>query len=70
MDADLQDPPELIPEMIQEWEKGYDDVYATRKTKRWRNMAKKNSHQLCTIKHYKSLLKNTNTKGYRETLDY
>lgn len=30
LDADLQDPPELIPEMIQHWEDGYDDVYARR----------------------------------------
>lgn len=28
LDADLQDPPELIEEMIFYWEKGYDDVYA------------------------------------------
>ena len=26
MDADLQHPPELIPEMISWWRKGYDDV--------------------------------------------
>ena len=31
IDADLQDPPELIPEMVQYWEQGYDDVYAKRK---------------------------------------
>ena len=30
MDADGQEPPELIPEMIKWWEKGYDDVYARR----------------------------------------
>jgi glycosyltransferase involved in cell wall biosynthesis len=33
IDADLQDPPELIPDMINLWEDGYDDVYA-RRTKR------------------------------------
>lgn len=27
MTADLQDPPELIPEMIRHWEKGYENVY-------------------------------------------
>ena len=26
IDADLQDPPELIPQMISYWEQGYDDV--------------------------------------------
>ncbi len=33
MDVDLQDPPELIPELISNWEKGYDVVY-TRRTNR------------------------------------
>jgi len=30
MDCDLQDPPELLPEMISKWEDGYDVVYARR----------------------------------------
>lgn len=30
LDADLQDPPSLIPSMLKEWEEGYDDVYAKR----------------------------------------
>lgn len=30
IDADLQDPPELIPEMVAHWREGYDVVYATR----------------------------------------
>lgn len=30
MDADLQDPPSLILEMIKYWEEGYEDVYAKR----------------------------------------
>lgn len=30
MDADLQDPPILIPDMLKYWEKGYQDVYAKR----------------------------------------
>ncbi len=33
IDADLQHPPTLIPEMIKWWEQGYDDVYAKRKTR-------------------------------------
>ncbi|MFI3278554.1 MAG: glycosyltransferase family 2 protein [Rikenellaceae bacterium] len=33
LDADLQDPPSLIPEMIAKWEEGYDDVYAKRKSR-------------------------------------
>jgi len=30
IDADLQDPPEVIPAMIEEWKKGYDVVYGKR----------------------------------------
>lgn len=30
MDADLQHPPTTIPEMLKEWEAGYEDVYARR----------------------------------------
>lgn len=30
MDADMQHPPELIPQMIEEWQKGYDVVYTIR----------------------------------------
>ena len=33
IDADLQDPPELIPEMLHWWEQGYEDVYARRKSR-------------------------------------
>lgn len=31
MDADLQHPPELIPKMLELWEKGFDVVYTTKK---------------------------------------
>lgn len=30
IDADLQDPPEILPNMIQKWREGYDVVYAVR----------------------------------------
>lgn len=30
IDADLQDPPELIPELVKYWQEGYDDVCAQR----------------------------------------
>lgn len=33
MDADLQHPPYVVNEMITKWEKGYDDVYAKRKSR-------------------------------------
>ncbi|WP_247739309.1 glycosyltransferase family 2 protein [Bacillus sp. 165] len=41
IDADLQDPPELIPEMIKYWEQGYDDVYAKRRTRSGETWLKK-----------------------------
>lgn len=43
MDADLQDPPEMIPQMIEEWEKGYDDVYARRLSRAGETWFKKES---------------------------
>lgn len=33
MDADLQHPPSLIPQMLELWEQGWDDVYAKRLTR-------------------------------------
>ena len=33
IDADLQDPPSLIPEMLKYWEEGYEDVYARRRSR-------------------------------------
>lgn len=45
MDADLQHPPSLIPEMIKEWENGFDDVYAKRISRgKESNLRKKLSH--------------------------
>lgn len=33
MDADLQDPPELIPDMLTKWEEGYEVIYGKRKSR-------------------------------------
>lgn len=41
MDADLQDPPELIPDMLDKWEQGYVDVYARRRNRRGESWFKK-----------------------------
>lgn len=41
IDADLQDPPELISEMLKYWEEGYDDVYAKRKSRKGESFLKK-----------------------------
>ena len=41
IDADLQDPPELIPELISGWREGFDMVYATRSARSGETMLKK-----------------------------
>ena len=41
MDVDLQDPPELITEMIEKWRAGYDVVYAQRRTREGENAIKR-----------------------------
>ena len=43
LDADGQEPPELIPEMIKWWEKGYDDIYARRNTRKGGGLKKMTS---------------------------
>ncbi|HEY6281045.1 MAG TPA: glycosyltransferase family 2 protein [Burkholderiales bacterium] len=41
IDADLQDPPELIPEFLQQWREGYDVVYAQRTEREGESALKK-----------------------------
>lgn len=41
LDADLQDPPELIPQMLDRWRDGFDVVYGQRKTRHGESPAKK-----------------------------
>jgi len=41
IDADLQDPPELIPEMVAKWREGYQVVLATRRFRRGDSFLKK-----------------------------
>jgi len=41
IDADLQDPPELIPELIREWQNGYDVVYAQRTHRKGESLFKR-----------------------------
>jgi len=41
IDADLQDPPELIPAFVQHWREGYDVVYGTRSTRAGETRLKK-----------------------------
>ncbi len=41
IDADLQDPPEVIPKMIKKWQEGFDVVYAVRKAREGESIFKK-----------------------------
>ena len=43
IDADLQDPPELIEKLIEKWSEGYDVVYAQRKNREGETWIKKKS---------------------------
>lgn len=46
MDADLQDPPELIPEMVRTWTAGADVVHAQRRTRKGESFFKRKSADL------------------------
>ena len=46
IDADLQDPPAVIPTLIAKWKEGYDVVYAVRAERRGENFWKKLSAKL------------------------
>jgi polyisoprenyl-phosphate glycosyltransferase len=41
IDCDLQDPPELIPEMVRRWREGYDVVYAQRRSRAGETLVKR-----------------------------
>lgn len=66
MDADLQDPPELIPELIKYWEEGYDDVYARRKSRKGETWLKKFTSKM----YYKILQSLTRVPIQKDTGDF
>ena len=66
MDADLQDPPELIPEMVKYWEEGYDDVYARRKKRTGESFLKKFTSKM----YYRVLQELTNVEIQKDTGNY
>ena len=66
IDADLQDPPELIPKMIKYWEDGFDDVYAKRLSRDGETWFKKTSSTL----FYKILQKATHIPIQIDTGDF
>ena len=66
IDADLQDPPELIPEMIKHWESGYDDVFARRNSREGETWFKKWSSKT----FYQILEKVSNVPIQKDTGDF
>ena len=66
MDADLQDPPELIPELIKYWEQGYDDVYAQRRSRKGETFLKKFTSKM----YYRVLQSLTKVEVQKDTGDF
>jgi glycosyltransferase involved in cell wall biosynthesis len=66
IDADLQDPPELIPKMLELWEEGYDDIYARRSKRLGESWFKKATSTL----FYRILQRSTDIPIQRDTGDF
>lgn len=66
IDADLQDPPELIPQMINYWEEGFDDVYARRNSRAGETWFKKATSKA----FYKVLQRSTQIPIQQDTGDF
>ena len=66
IDADLQDPPELIPKMVALWEEGYDDVYARRTSRKGETWLKRATSKL----FYRLLQNTTRIAIQRDTGDF
>jgi polyisoprenyl-phosphate glycosyltransferase len=67
LDADLQHPPELIPELVKLWEKGYHIVYTQQLTKRVHESWFK---QLCSYGFYRIIKKIANIDMLINTGDF
>lgn len=66
LDADLQDPPELIPEMLQEWRDGYDVVYGQRR----KRVGESTSKKFFAFAFYRIFEKIAGLKVPRDTGDF
>lgn len=66
LDADLQDPPELIPDMLKCWEEGYEDVYARRRAREGETWMKKFTSRV----YYRLLQKMTKVPIQQDTGDF
>lgn len=66
IDADLQDPPELIPDMVNLWLQGYDDVYARRRSRKGESFIKKMTSKM----YYRLLQRVTSIQIQKDTGDF
>ena len=66
IDADLQDPPELIPQLVERWKAGYDVVYATRSVREGETRFKR----FTAAAFYRSMERLSDTPIPRDTGDF
>ncbi|MCX7512907.1 glycosyltransferase family 2 protein [Frateuria hangzhouensis] len=66
IDADLQDPPELIPELVAQWRAGHDVVYATRSARAGETRLKR----LSAAGFYRAMERLSETPLPRDTGDF
>ena len=66
LDADLQDPVEIIPEMLEKWEEGYKDVYGNRETRGHEPWIRKRF----TLAYYRMLSKVSSGEVLRNVGDF
>lgn len=66
MDADLQDPPEIVPEMIKHWEEGWDDVYARRVSRGKESWLRRK----LSLKYYRMLQRTTQDDVLQNVSDF
>ena len=66
IDADLQDPPELIVEMLEKWREGYDVVYAKRRSRQGETWLK----QITANGFYRIMQKMTPVRIPQDTGDF
>lgn len=66
IDSDLQDPPELIEELVKKWREGFEVVYATRRSRQGESMFKRAT----AVLFYKLFDRLTDVKMPRNTGDF
>lgn len=66
MDADLQDPPELVPRLIEQWQQGYQVVYAQRQARQKEGWFKR----FCAYAFYRVLRKLADVEIPTDTGDF